>query len=204
MELFPPASWHLPGLEHREVWTPGIPYDDKVLAELSPGWRLLMLQDGSATRALSVLTGETIVVDIEAEDRIAGDRHAPPELARLAAPHMRRSVMLRTRSGVVLSHAVSWWNARDYADFLRDPSLPIGTSMERGRAEYCREILSLFLARGQALDDRFRAEGPFLGRHYVMYRGARALTVIVEIYAPSVARYLDVTGWYPRWGSKPG
>jgi chorismate lyase len=143
-------------------------------------------------------------VDIEAENRIAGDRHAPPELARLAAPHMRRSVMLRTRSGVVLSHAVSWWNARDYADFLRDPTLPIGTSMERGRAEYCREILSLFLARGQALDDRFRAEGPFLGRHYVMYRGARALTVIVEIYAPSVARYLDVTGWYPRWGSKPG
>jgi chorismate lyase len=203
MQLFPKASWHLPGLEHREVWTPGIPYDDPVLSELSPGWRLLMLQDGSATRSLSVLTGETIVVDIDAAGEVAEDPNAPPELAQLDKPYLRRSVMLRTRSGVVLSHAVSWWNAADYADFLQDPALPIGTSMERGRAEYCREILSLFLASGRTLDDRFRARGPFLGRHYIMYRGAKALNVIVEIYAPSVARYLDVTGWYPRWADKP-
>jgi chorismate lyase len=194
----------LPGLDHREVWTPGVPYDDQVLSELSPGWRLLMLQDGSATRSLSVLTGETVVVDIAEAAEIARDPHAPPELARLAPPYMRRTVMLRTRSGVVLSHAVSWWNAADYASFLHDPALPIGTSMEMGRTEYCREILSLFLARGRGLDDRFRATGPFLGRHYVMYRGARPLNVIVEIYAPSVARYLDVTGWYPRWGGDAG
>ena len=57
----------------------------------------------------------------------------------------------------------------------------------------------LFVASGPVLDARFDAEGPFLGRHYVMHRGGRPLHVIVEIYAPAVARYLDVTGWYPRW-----
>ena len=203
MELFPAASWHLPGLAHREVWTPGMPYDDPVLSELSPGWRLLMLQDGSATRSLSVLTGEAIAVEIADTAKVDADAEAPPELEQLAPPLLRRRVMLRTRSGVLLSHAVSWWNAADSTSFLQNPALPIGTNMERGRAEYCREILSLFLASGKMLDDRFQAAGPFLGRHYVMYRGDKALNVIVEIYAPSVARYLDVTGWYPRWGNKP-
>lgn len=202
MQPFPLADWSLPGLELRSVWSPDIPYDDQVLAELSPGWRLLMLQDGSATRSLSVLTGETIQVEIDEATVINDDRWAPPEVMKLNAPYLRRTVGLRTRSGVVLSHAVSWWNSADYADFLSDPKLPIGTNMEQGRSEYAREILSLFLASGEALDRRFAAEGPFLGRHYVMHRGGKPLNVIVEIYAPAVARYLDVTGWYPRWDGR--
>lgn len=199
MQSFPLADWSLPGMELRSVWQPSIAYDAPVLAELSPGWRLLMLQDGSATRSLSVLTGETIEVDIAEATVINDDRWGPPEVARLEAPYLRRTVGLRTRSGVTLSHAISWWNAEDYAGFLPDPALPIGTNMEQGRSEYAREILSLFLANGAALDERFGAEGPFLGRHYAMHRGGKPLNVIVEIYAPAVARYLDVTGWYPRW-----
>jgi len=202
MDQFPPAAWALPGMEFRSVWSPAIAFDDPVLAELSPGWRLLMLQDGSATRSLSVLTGEPIAVDIAEAVVVNDDGLAPPELKELERPYLRRTVGLRTRSGVALSYAVSWWNSTDYAGFLSNPALPIGTNMEQGRSEYCREILSLFLARGERLDRQFGTEGPFLGRHYKMFRGGRALNVIVEIYAPAVARYLDPTGWYPRWDGR--
>jgi hypothetical protein len=108
-------------------------------------------------------------------------------------------VTLKTVSGTIVSYAVSWWNQQDYETFLKNPALPIGTSMRNAQSEYCREICSLFLAGGAALDQRFKAEGPYLGRHYVMRHGNRPLNVIVEIYAPAIAYHLDSTGWYPRW-----
>ena len=199
----PRTDWNLSGLELRQVWSPSVPFDDAVLAQLSPGWRLLMFQDGSATRAMAVLSGQAIEVEIIEAVKLEADGHAPPELALLAPPLLRRTVALRTAAGVVLSYAVSWWNSAAYAEFLKNPALPIGTNMTRGRTEYCREILSLFLARGAAIDRRFDAAGPFLGRHYVMYHGDRPLTVIVEIYGPAIAALLDPTGFYPHWGEAP-
>lgn len=199
MSRFPAASWNLPGLAHREVWSTAAATGDAVLAELPPAWRLLMLQDGSATRALTLLTGEKIAAEVIEETEIADAKHAPPELVLLALPHFRRTAVLRTRSGATLSYAVSWWNARDYAGFLKNPTLPIGTDMKQRRTEYCREICSLFLADGRALDEHFHAPGPYLGRHYVMRHAGRPLNVIVEVYAPAVASHLDSTGWYPRW-----
>ncbi|MCK6452336.1 MAG: chorismate pyruvate-lyase family protein [Alphaproteobacteria bacterium] len=199
-EGFPRASWDLPGLELRQVWSPAVSFDDAVLAQLPPGWRLLMFQDGSATRAMAVLSGQTIEAEIVEAAELREEPHAPPELALLPPPWLRRTVLLRTAAGAALSYALSWWNSASYAGFLKDPALPIGTSMARGRTEYCREVLSLFLARGGAIDRRFDAAGPFLGRHYVMYHGERPLNVIVEIYGPAVAALLDPTGFYPRWG----
>lgn len=104
-------------------------------------------------------------------------------------------MLLKTAAGTLLTYALSWWNA----DFLKDPALPIGTNVARGRTEYCREILSLFLARGAPIDRRFDAPGPFIGRHYVMHHGDRPLNVIVEIFGPGIAALLDPTGFYPRW-----
>ena len=196
----PRTGWDLQGLELRQVWSPDVPFDDPALAQLSAGWRLLMFQDGSATRAMGVLSGQTIEVEVLEAVEVAQDRHAPPELALLAPPYVRRTVVLKTAAAVLLSYAISWWNSAQYADFLKDPALPIGTNMTRGRTEYCREVLSLFLAKGAEIDRRFDAPGPFLGRHYVMYHGDRPLNVIVEIYGPSIAVLLDPTGFYPRWG----
>ena len=199
MRPFPLATWNLPGLEQRIVWSAAAGRDEAVLAELPPAWRLLMLQDGSATRSLTLLTGETIVAELANVSEVTGDPSAPPELTLLGRPHLRRSVVLKTRSGTLISYAVSWWNKSDYEAFLKNPTLPIGTNMRQARTEYCREMCSLFLAEGPALTERFHAEGPFLGRHYVMRHNDRPLNVIVEIYAPSIAYHLDATGWYPRW-----
>ena len=200
MPQFPQSTWSLPGLSQQIVWSAAAGRDEAVLAELPPAWRLLMLQDGSATRSLTLLTGETIVAELQGVAEVTGDPAAPPELALLKRPHVRRTVMLKTRSGTVISYAVSWWNKEDYDAFLSNPALPIGTNMKQARTEYCREMCSLFLAEGPALNERFRTDGgPFLGRHYVMRHGNRPLNVIVEIYAPSIAYHLDSTGWYPRW-----
>ena len=202
MRAFPVSPWHLPGLQQRVVWSSAhaaAGRDEAVLAELPPAWRLLMLSDGSATRALTLLTGETIQAELAEVAEVGEDRFAPPELALLDRPHLRRTVYLKTRSGTVISHAVSWWNKEDYGRFLKNPALPIGTNMRQAQSEYCREVCSLFLAGGPALDRRFGAEGPYLGRHYVMRHAGRPLNVIVEVYAPAIAYHLDSTGWYPRW-----
>ncbi len=199
MRNFPISFWHLPGLEQRLVWSSSTGRDEAVLAELPPAWRLLMLSDGSATRSLTLLTGESIAAEVKEAAEIADDRNAPPELALLAKPHLRRTVVLKTRSGTPVSYAVSWWNTQDYGGFLKNPALPIGTNMKQAQSEYCREICSLFLASGAHLDQRFRSQGPYLGRHYVMRHANRPLNVIVEIYAPAIAYHLDSTGWYPRW-----
>ena len=199
MRAFPMARWGLPGLELREVWSAAAASDESVLSELPPAWRLLMLQDGSATRSLTLLTGEAIAAEVTEETEIADGRGAPPELVLLALPHLRRSVLLKTRSGTLVSYAVSWWHRADYEAFLHDPTKPIGTNMRQARTEYCREICSLFLASGAPLDTLFGERGPFLGRHYVMRHRGRPLNVISEIYAPAIAWHLDSTGWYPRW-----
>lgn len=199
MRNFPISFWHLPGLEQRVVWSNNTGRDEAVLAELPPAWRLLMLSDGSATRSLTLLTGEAIAAEVKEASVVGDDRNAPPEVTMLNKPHLRRTVMLKTVSGTIVSYAMSWWNQQDYDTFLKNPALPIGTSMKNAQSEYCREICSLFLASGAALDQRFRSEGPYLGRHYVMRHGNRPLNVIVEIYAPAIAYHLDATGWYPRW-----
>ncbi|MGQ0677750.1 MAG: chorismate pyruvate-lyase family protein [Rhodospirillales bacterium] len=181
------------------MWSSATGRDEAVLAELPPAWRLLMLSDGSATRSLTLLTGQAIAADVKESVDIAADRHAPPEIGLLEKPHLRRTVILKTRAGTIVSYAVSWWNKADYRSFLKNPALPIGTNMKQAQSEYCREICSLFLAGGAELDHLFRAEGPYLGRHYVMRHANRPLNVIVEIYAPAIAYHLDSTGWYPRW-----
>lgn len=78
----------MPGLDLRQVWSPRVPLDDAALAQLSPGWRLLLFQDGSATRAMGVLSGQSIEVEVLEAVEMDVDFHAPPEIGLLAKPHL--------------------------------------------------------------------------------------------------------------------
>ena len=63
--------------------------------QLPGAWRLMLLGDGSPTRHLQLLTGQPVAVDLIGMEPEAGPpRHAPPEVAELHGPLLRRQVRL--------------------------------------------------------------------------------------------------------------
>ena len=160
---------------------------------LPPVWRLFLLGDGSATRSLSLLTGERICVDVIEMRDASGDADGPEDLDRITAPLIRRCVWLCTEGGTHLSHATSWWNARHARDYLTDPALPIGINLDRLRCAPHRDIRSVFLAQDPGLEAAFGHAGPFWGRDYLMRERDALLCLIREIFSPALERQLGRT-----------
>ena len=108
-------------LAPRRVALPGPAHAAAVSrAQLAPLWQLLVLGDGSLTRALALLTGSaTTVADARrgaAAGRLRGGAMAaPPEVAGTSR---RRGCAgacgLGNERGERLAYAVSWWSAADY------------------------------------------------------------------------------------------
>jgi chorismate lyase len=178
-------------------------------AALAPLWQLLLAGDGSPTRLLSILTGRVTsvdvldVVELDAAAAGAADGGVPAEVAALAPPLVRRRVVMRAGDGPPLMYAVSWWNAADYAARMPDPSLPIGRSMDTGRAEVHRtlhgvyagaggdRLRALFLGDGDGAGGGGASGGQLWARHYtLMHRGGAPLSVIGEVFSPRLAEYL--------------
>ena len=68
----------------------------------------MLLGDGSPTRHLQLLTGQPVAVDLIAmEPEAELPTNAPPEVAELQAPLLRRQVWL-TCGGMPLAWAESW------------------------------------------------------------------------------------------------
>lgn len=162
-----------------------------------PGpWRLMLLGDGSPTRHLRLLTGHPVAVRLiamEADTTMVG---APREVRELSHPLLRRQVWLAC-GGQTLAWAESWWNQAEADQHLQDRALPIWLSLTQGRSELFREVDGLALVQSPWLEDGFEARGPFWSRHYRFFRQGRELTVIREVFSPSLEQWL---GQAPRQG----
>ena len=158
--------------------------------ELSGGWRLLLLGDGSPTRHLQLLTGLPLEVELigMAPEAQAGPG-APPEVAELEEPLLRRQVWLAC-GGQSLGWAESWWNRQTADSHLRDRRLPIWRSLTEGRTELFREVDGLAQVQADWLAERFGCPGPFWSRHYRFFRQGRELTVIREVFSPKLEAWL--------------
>ncbi|TGG96639.1 MAG: DUF98 domain-containing protein [Aphanocapsa feldmannii 277cV] len=157
---------------------------------LSPAWRLLLLGDGSPSRHLGLLSGDTVRVELitmEREVETATDR--PSEVAELEGPMLRRRVWVQG-GGDVLLWAESWWNEVKAAHHLGNVRDPIWTSLSAKRTELFRQVDGLALVSAPWLEDRFGARGPYWSRHYRFFRGGRVLTVIREVFSPVLERWL--------------
>ena len=157
---------------------------------LSGPWRLLLLGDGSPTRHLQSLTGLSVEVEViamEADTDPGGE--APPEVAELDQPLLRRQVWLRCGSHT-LAWAESWWNQAEADQHLQERSQPIWRSLTANRAELYREVDGLALVEAPALEQGFGCPGPYWSRHYRFFRGGRELTVIREVFSPAIEQWL--------------
>lgn len=160
---------------------------------LSSGWRLLVLGDGHTTRNLQLLTGQTIEAHVLENQLITHPEgeEAPRELAVLDPPWVRRQVWLgQSQSASPLLYAVSWWNQARMQESLPDLNQPIGRSLMQSRQESYREILGLSLGHNPELELVLQQPGPFLARHYLLWRGGYPLTLIYEVFSPALSLYL--------------
>lgn len=157
---------------------------------LSGAWKLILLGDGSPTRHLRLLTGHEVKVNlIRMEPELSITKDAPPEVKELKPPLLRRQVWL-TCGEETLAWAESWWNLNEAKEHLKDKDQPIWKSLTEGRSELFREVDGLSLVTGKWLETNFQQKGPFWSRHYRFFRESKELTVIREVFSPSLEKWL--------------
>ncbi len=159
-----------------------------------PGaWQLMLLGDGSPTRHLRLLTGHDVQVKLIAmELETMASHKAPKEVQELKPPLLRRQVWL-TCNSLTLAWAESWWNQAEAKLHLKNQEQPIWTSLTQGRSELFREVDGLALVQADWLESEFNCEGPFWSRHYRFFRQERELTVIREVFSPTLEKWLGPT-----------
>ena len=155
----------------------------------------MLLGDGSPTRHLRLLTGYEVKVKVIAMEYKASMEGNPPiEIRELEQPLLRRQVWLQC-NGITLAWAESWWNAKEAELHLKKKDQPIWKSLTQGRSELFREVDGVALVSSKWLEVEFNDKGPFWGRHYRFFRQEKELTVIREVFSPSLEKWL---GKVPR------
>ena len=118
---------------------------------------------------------------------------APEEIMMIDGPRARRQVWLQTCEGERLGYAVSWWCKAEMDAFLKDKSIPLGSTVALGKQELFRHIKKVFLGHNEKLEAAFGFKGPFWGRYYLFYHKGKPLTLIYEVFSPALCRYLGKT-----------
>lgn len=67
---------------------------------------------------------------------------------------------------------------------------PIWRNLAAARTEAYRDLCDVYLGDNAALEKEFGTQGPFWGRHYVLYAAGKPLTVVYEVFGPSLASWL--------------
>ncbi|GAB4136558.1 MAG: chorismate lyase [Cyanobacteria bacterium J069] len=159
--------------------------------QLAPAWQMLLLGDGSPTRHLQLLTGEPTEVDVIDMSLVGMDGdYAPEQISVVPGPRVRRQVWLRTASGQRLAYATSWWNAEHVDEYLQNRSLGIWVNLTRLRTELYRDVQGIYFGHSPNLELAFGEAGPFWGRHYLFWHHGHPITLIYEVFSPSLKQYL--------------
>ncbi len=170
----------------QQIIQTGLPFD-----RLSPYWQMFLLGDGAPTRHLQLLTRSEIVVEVVQMVEIGNDRdNAPPDIQAIPAPRIRRQIWLKSIQGEIFSHATSWWSKTTIQDHLQNPSLPIWKSLNQKHTELYRDLRQIYYGHCPGVAPTFGLEGPYWGRHYLLWHGGAPLTLIYEVYSPILQKYL--------------
>lgn len=187
-----PSQWHALDILWQggeETVQQGLPH-----SQLAPAWQILLLGDGSPTRHLKLLTGDSIEVDVIDMANIGATLDgAPPQVETIAEPRLRRQVWLQTASGQRLAYATSWWDANHVDEYLRNRDIPIWDSLSHLHTELYRDIQGIYYGNSPALELGFGEKGPFWGRHYLFWHHKKSLTLIYEVFSPYLQKYLGKT-----------
>tara|TARA_B100000131_G_scaffold311402_1_gene344226 strand:+ start:1063 stop:1590 length:528 start_codon:yes stop_codon:yes gene_type:complete len=160
-----------------------------------PGaWKLMLLGDGSPTRHLQLLTKkETSIKLIAMQSDAFSHKEAPNEIKQLKKPLIRRQVWIENSSNT-LAWAESWWNIDQVTKNLSKREEPIWKNLTKDRSELFREVDNISIVNSKWLQEKFSSEGPFWSRNYRFFRNKKPLTIIREVFNPSIERWLGESG----------
>ena len=115
---------------------------------------------------------------------------SPPVQVWLRAKRESNSVPVLEGPGPPLVYACSWWHEGTFRAAMRSEAAPIWRNLAAARIEAYRDLCDVYLGDNAALEAQFGTPGPFWGRHYVLYAGGQPLTVVYEVFGPSLATWL--------------
>jgi chorismate lyase len=158
--------------------------------QLAPAWQMLLLGDGSPTRHLQLLTGSPTQVDVIDMSAVGLSRdNAPAQILQVPGPRVRRQVWLMN-GGQRTAYAASWWEQSHVDEYLQNRSLPIWASLAKLRTELYRDVQGIYYGHSEVLAQAFGQPGPFWGRHYLFWHHQQPLTLIYEVFSPTLQQYL--------------
>ena len=150
----------------------------------------MLLGDGSPTRHLQLLTNqETKIKLISMQLDPLSSKEGPKEINQLTGPLIRRQVWIKSNNQN-LAWAESWWNADQVSKNLKAKEEPIWKNLTQDRSELFREVDSISLVQAKWLEDQFCLSGPFWSRNYRFFRDKEPLTIIREVFNPSLENLL--------------
>tara|TARA_Y100000589_G_scaffold129576_1_gene123247 strand:+ start:290 stop:883 length:594 start_codon:yes stop_codon:yes gene_type:complete len=160
-----------------------------------PGaWKLMLLGDGSPTRHLQLLTNketkiELIGMNLDREQ----SNETPKEINQLTKPLVRRQVWIKNND-ITLAWAESWWNIEAVETNLTNKKEPIWKNLTKDRSELFREVDNISIVNSNWLQKEFSITGPFWSRNYRFFRNKKPLTIIREVFNPSIENWLGDSG----------
>ena len=150
----------------------------------------MLLGDGSPTRHLQLLTKkETKIKLIGMDIEQLSIQEAPKEIDQLKDPLIRRQVWIENDE-TSLAWAESWWNIEQVQLSLTNTKDPIWKNLTKDRSELFREVDAISIVNSSWLQQRFKTEGPFWSRNYRFFRNKKPLTIIREVFNPSIEKWL--------------
>ncbi len=154
----------------------------------------MLLGDGSPTRHLQLLTKkETKVKLIGMNINQLSIKDAPEEIIQLKSPLIRRQVWIEN-DDITLAWAESWWNTEQVRLNLTNTKDPIWKNLTKDRSELFREVDAISIVNSSWLEKRFNSRGPFWSRNYRFFRNKKPLTIIREVFNPSIEKWLGNGG----------
>jgi chorismate lyase len=73
---------------------------------------------------------------------------------------------------------------------MKDVGVPIGALFRMQRMEVFREIRKVYFGNSEVLQGMFGHSGPMWGREYVFWHNGKPLTLIHEVFSPTLDHYL--------------
>ncbi|GMH43810.1 hypothetical protein BSKO_11744 [Bryopsis sp. KO-2023] len=149
---------------------------------LPPAVKMLLLSDGSMTRHIGLIRGEEVLVEPFGKPQRA-ELENIPELCwhKLEGPIVEREVFLRTKTTEPLMYATSWWNEETLSSYMKTMDKPMGTQLSARKVETHKEIDHVFLGESAQLSAALGEKGPFWGRLYTMWSGAKPICILYEV-----------------------
>lgn len=147
-------------------------------------WKPILLGDGSFTRHCQILTYKTISID-----HIYTYVYSKDKEQAISKPFINRKVWIGTSISRKLILASSWWTIEEYETIYKYPSQAIGAFFIQSELDIYRDIHEIFLGYSLELEQLFASKGPFWGRYYTLFHKGKPLSIIYEIFSPSLENF---------------